>query len=197
MTNLIFHSSDFEFKGITIPEFELKSGKLVRICLPNRDSEGNDLVRKFRLELLKHFEDTIPNLKWTKEYSETGIRRFLKSISVGEYISKNLAVDKKKAGIIAEYLELELHQKVKVLLIGKRKALAIICDFEKYDSLIFDYYGVGYWEFDYLQVLVDNELKRGKSAIVLDRLEFQIKEEVYENIDRVKITVGNSIYKTK
>ena len=196
MTNPIFHSPEFEFKGIRIPEFDMESGKLIRLCLPNFDFKGTDLVRKFRRELLAHFETTIPEIKWSKEYSETGFRKLLKSLTVEDYILKKLDADKKKAQIIAEYLELDINEKVKKLILGKRKALAIKLDFEKYDALLFDYYGVSANEFDYLERIVESEMKKGKYAIAIDRLEFNQREETNKNIKRVKIIMGNSIYKT-
>jgi hypothetical protein len=192
MTNLIFHSQNFIFKGIPIPEFNIIEGRLVRLCLPNFDSVGNGMVIEFRFELLNHFEKIIPKLKWSKEYSENRIIRLLKPISVGKYISRELNIDKEKAETLANYLELDINEKVKKLRIGKSKALALVCDFQKYDLLIYDYYGLGADEFEYLEKIIITELAKGKSAIALDRLEFQIKEEIYKNVDRVKITVGNN-----
>jgi hypothetical protein len=46
MKNIIFHSSKFEFKGIPIPELKIESGKLIRLCMPNFDSNG--IFRKFK-----------------------------------------------------------------------------------------------------------------------------------------------------
>ncbi|MEA1785282.1 hypothetical protein U1E44_04195 [Arenibacter sp. GZD96] len=195
MKNHILHSPEFELNGIIIPEFDLKSGKLIRICLPNNDSIGNDLVHRFRFDLLKYFERKGLKLKWTKEYSERGIRRFLRSLTVEEYLNKQLNNDIKKAKRISEYLELYLEEKVKNLLIGKRKAMALICDFDKHDALIFDYFGVGANEFDYLEGLLYAELRKGKSAIALDRLEFQIKEEVNDTVERIMIDISNKVYK--
>tara|TARA_R110002111_G_C5872758_1_gene361665 strand:- start:172 stop:762 length:591 start_codon:yes stop_codon:yes gene_type:complete len=195
MTNAIFHSSEFEFKGIPIPEFNIESGKLIRLCVPNYDSKGNDLVRNFRYELLNHFDNEIPNSKWSKEYSNSGFLKFWKSITVEDYIISKLNIDKTNAEMIAEYLEFDLKEKVEKLILGKRKALAIKCDFENHDTLIFDYYGVGANEFEYLEKIVDVEIKKGKRGIVIDRLEFNQKEETNKNINRAKITVGNNVYK--
>jgi len=187
MTKSIFFSHQFEFKGNIVPEFELKSGKLIRICLPTFGLKNNYLVSPYRFELLKYFQNKIPNTKWSKEYSETVFRKLFKPLSVEDYIMKKLNYTKEQAKYMADYLELKVDEKVKKLIIGQGKALAIKCDFEKYDSLIFDYYGVGAGEIDYLERIVDAEIRNGKSAIVLDRLEFQVKEEVYDNIERIKI----------
>jgi len=195
MTNTIFHSSKFEFKGIPIPEFDMESGKLIRLCIPNFDSDGNDLVRDFRYELLNHFEKIIPKSKWSKEYSKSGILKLWKSITVEDYVINKLNTDKTKAKKIAEYLELDFKEKVDKLILGKRKALAIKCDFEKYETLIFDYYGVGANEIEYLERIVDAEIEKGKCGIAIDRLEFNQNDETNKNINRAEITVGNNVYK--
>jgi hypothetical protein len=194
MKNIIFHSSNFEFKGIPIPELKIESGKLIRLCMPNFDSNGNDLVHGFRYELLNHFEKIIPKSKWSKEYSKSGILKFWKSITVEDYIIDKLNVDNVHAKKIAEYLELDFKEKVDKLILGKQKALAIKCDFENYETLIFDYYGVGANEFEYLEKIVDAAIEKGKSGIVLDRFEFNQNDETNKNITRAEITTKNKVY---
>ncbi len=196
MTSTIFHSSKFEFKGVPIPEFDMESGKLIRLCLPNFDSKGNSLVHDFRYGLLSHFEKEIPKVKWSKEYDENLFRRYLNPLTVENYIIKKLNTDRFKAKDIAEYLELNFKEKVDGLILGKRKALAIKCDFEKYETLIFDYYGVGAREIEYLERIINNEIVKGKSGIALDRIEYNQNDEINRNIERIKITVGNTMYKT-
>lgn len=158
MMNTIFHSSKFIFKGIPIPAFDIESGKLIRMCIPNFDSYGNNLVHNFRYDLIYHFENIVPESKWSKEYSKSGILKLLKSITVEDYIIKKLKTDRRKAKSIAEYLGLDVKEKADNLTFGKRKALAIKCDFEKYQTLIFDYYGIGASEFNYLERIVDAEI---------------------------------------
>ncbi len=195
MTNPKYHSPQFEYKGIPIPEFDLESGKLIRLCVPNFDSIGNNLVHSFRYGLLNHFEKIIPKAKWAKEYKGSLFRRCMRPLTVENYITQKLNIDATKAKTISEYLELNPKEKVHKLTIGKSKALTIKCDFEKYDTLIFDYYGVGASEFDYLEQIVDAEIKTGKCGIAIDRLEFNQNNEKNKNIDRIKITVGNTVYK--
>ena len=194
MKNIIFHNSKFEFKGIPIPELKIESGKLIRLCMPNFDSNRNDLVHGFRYELLNHFEKIIPKSKWSKEYSKSSILKFWKSITVEDYIIDKLNVDNVNAKKIAEYLELDFKEKVDKLILGKQKALAIKCDFENNETLIFDYYGVGANEFEYLEKIVDSEIKKGKSGIVLDRIEFNQNDETNKNIKRAEIIIKNNVY---
>ncbi|MFD2561862.1 hypothetical protein [Aquimarina rubra] len=193
MNNTVFTNKKFELNGISIPEFKLVSGQIIKIYIPNFDSDNNELGHKFSLLLSDEFQNQNSELIWTKEHSGTGLWKLLKPISVGGFIMNDLKIDLKKAQNISEYLELDVNGKVNDLLLGKRKALAIKCNFEKFDSLIFDYYGIGAAEIDYVEKIVDSEIRKGKSAIIFDRLEFQRKKELYENIEPLKIKVPNII----
>ena len=193
MTNTIFHSSKFDFKGVPIPEFKIESGKLIRLCIPNFGPNGNNLAHNFRYELLNHFEKIIPKFKWSKENSQSGILTFWKSRTVEDYIINKLKVDKTKATKISEYLGLDNKEKVDKLTLGKRKALAIKCDFKKNETLIFDYYGVGASDINYLEKIIDVEIRKGKCGIAIDRLEFNQNDEMNNSINQVKITFGNTV----
>lgn len=187
MSNAIFHSFQFEYKGVLIPDFTIDSGKVIRLCLPNFDSNGGDLTGDFRYRLLNHFEEIIPKSKYSKEYNRRGILNFTKSMTVEQYLSNALNVDRNSPQKIAYYLKLDVHDKVDQLPVGKRKALSIKCDFEKYDLLVFDYHGVSADQIEYLESIVDVEIAKGKCAIVIDRLEFNQEIETDKNITRIEI----------
>lgn len=193
MTQQKFHSPEFEFEGITIPKFNLDFGELIRLCIPNFDSKGNSLVHSFRFGLLNHFEKTIPKAKWSKAYSESTFRKYLKPLTLENHISQTLNIDKIKSKEIAEYLELPPKEKVNNLTLGKRKALAITCDFKKNDTLIFDYFGVGAKESEYLEKIVNSEIKKGKRGITIDRLEFNQNDEINKNIRRIKVSLDSPV----
>jgi len=197
MTNLKYHSPEFEYDGISIPKFDLEPGKLIRLCLPNSDAEGNSLVHRFRMGLLNHFERSIPKAKWAKEYKDPIFRKYLKPMTVENYIITELNTGSSKAKTISEDLELNPKDKLRDLVLGKRKALAIKCDFEKYNTVVFDYYGVGANDFEYLERIVDSEITKGKCGIAMDRLEFNQNTEKYTNIEQIRISLGNKVYKPK
>ncbi|GAA0734407.1 hypothetical protein GCM10009430_49360 [Aquimarina litoralis] len=194
MTNLKYQNQKFKHKGIPIPKFDMKFGRLIRLCVPNFDSKGNSLVHSFRYGLLSHFEEVIPGAKWSKRYKESLFRRYIKPLTVENYISKKLSMDSTNSKIIWEYLELDPKEKLNNLTTGKSKALAIKCDFKKYDTLIFDYYGVSANEIDFLDRVVDEEIQKEKCGIAIDRLEFNQNNEVNKNVEQIKVTVGNNIY---
>ena len=60
--------------------------------------------------------------------------------------------------------------------------------FEKYDLLVFDYYGVSADQIEYLENIVDVEISKEKCAIVIDRLEFNQEIETNKNITRLEIS---------
>ena len=181
MSNAIFQSPQFNLSGISIPEFDLEHGKTIRLGLPNFDSKGNSLVHEFRFKLLKHFEKAIPEVKWSKEYATSGFRKLIKSITVEDYIMKELNTDREKAKYISQSVDLNSNTKLKSLILGKRKALAIKCDFEKHETLLFDYYGVDQKEFISLEQIVDIEIKKGKCALIIDRLEYNVQDKINNN----------------
>lgn len=109
-------------------------------------------------------------------------------MTVEQHLSNALNVDGNSAQKIAGYLKLDVHDKVDQLPVGKRKALSIKCDFEKYDLLVFDYYGVSADQIQYLENMVDVEIGKGKCAIAINRLEFNKELETNKNITRLEIS---------
>ncbi|SNR15967.1 hypothetical protein [Tenacibaculum jejuense] len=183
---IIFRSQKFNFQGIEIPEFQLEKGKLIRLCIPNFDENGKSLVHQFRYDLLSYLAKNIPNAKLTTDFQENKVISVLNPITVESYITKNLDVNKNEAIRIAKHLQIKPKKKVKNLIFGQQKALMIKCDFEKYTTLLFDYYGIDAVTFKNLDALVSKEIKRGKSGIVLDRLEFSSNKEINQNIIQIK-----------
>ncbi|WP_299621568.1 hypothetical protein [uncultured Tenacibaculum sp.] len=184
---IIFHSQKFKLQGIDIPEFQLEKGKLVTICIPNTDSKGRCLVHDFRYDLLHHLAENVPNAKLITDFQENKLISLFNAITVENYIMKSLDIDKNKAIDIAKELQIKPKEKVKNLILGQQKALMIKCDFEKYTTLVFDYYGVGAMACENLEQIVDTEISKGKSGIVLDRLEYNCNEETNQNITQIKI----------
>ena len=184
---IIFHSQKFKFQGIDIPEFQLEKGKLIRLCIPNFDENGRSLVHQFRCDLLHHLAENIPNAKLITGFQENKLISLFNAITVENYIMRNLGIDKNKVIDIAKALQIKPKEKVKNLILGQQKALMIKCNFEKYTTLVFDYYGVGALACENLEQIVDTEISKGKSGIVLDRLEYNSNEETNQNITQIKI----------
>ncbi|WP_299836470.1 hypothetical protein [uncultured Tenacibaculum sp.] len=183
---IIFHSQKFKLQGIDIPEFQLEKGKLVTICIPNTDSKGRCLIHDFRYDLLHHLDKNILNAKLITDFKENKLISLFNAITVENYIMRSLDIDKRKAIDIAKELQIKPKEKVKNLILGQQKALIIKCNFEKYTTLIFDYYGVDSMTFQDLNALVNKEIKTGKSGIVLDRLEYNFKEVINQYTIQIK-----------
>ena len=192
MTNTIFHNEEFELRGIRVPEFELKKQMLIRIYVPNFDANYNSLGYGFCVELIRRFKQQKDEFHWAKEYTSKGFFPFRKSMTVKKYLTRKMQIDAKKAQQIIETLNIDANKKVDDLGLGKSKALSIMAKFEKTGCILFDYYGVGAMEIDFLERVLSDEVEKGKSAIGFDRLEYAVDKELYDNIKPIKIKVPNT-----
>ena len=76
MTNSIFHNEEFEINGISVPEFELKSGNLIRIYIPNFNLENLPLGFDLTIELIKRFQNQKTDFPWAKNYRQNTVSEF-------------------------------------------------------------------------------------------------------------------------
>ncbi|WP_109097867.1 hypothetical protein [Aquimarina sp. AU58] len=189
MTSSIFHNKEFEINGISIPEFELKNGNLIRIYIPNFDIESSPLGFDLAIELIKCFQNQKTDFPWAKNYRQHTVMKLLTPLSVGKYLTNKMRIDESNAKRIAEEIGISLKDKLEHLSFTNRKALIIKALFHKNDSIILDYYGVDAKGIEFLESLVNSEIENGKSAIAFDRLEFKIDQEPYCNI--VPIAIKN------
>ncbi|RBP26418.1 hypothetical protein DFR65_1177 [Oceanihabitans sediminis] len=194
MTNSIFHNKEFELNGISVPEFELKSGNLIRIYIPNFDSENQPLGFDLTIELIKHFQNIKSDFPWAKNYRQNSIVELLNPLTVEKYLINKMRIEKLTAEKIADEIGIKLIDKFEYLNFTNKKALIIKVLFEKNECIMLDYYGVDAIGIGFLEKLVNSEIKKGKSAIAFDRLEFKADNEPYENIKPIKITVPNTVY---
>ena len=196
MTNSIFHNKEFELRGISVPEFILKSGNLIRIYIPNFDTKNEPLGFDLTIELIKCFQNQKTNFLWAKNYRQNTIAEFLNPLTVEKYLINKMRIEKLTAKRITEEIGIKLTDKFEHLSFTNKKALIIKTLFDQNDSIILDYYGVDAIGIRNLESLVNSEILKGKSAIAFDRLEFKADNEPYENIEPIKITVPNTVYKT-
>ena len=187
MTNSIFHNEEFEIRGISVPEFELKSGNLIRIYIPNFDSENQPLGFDLMIELIKHFQNKKSDFHWAKNYRQNTIAELLNPLTAEKYLMNKMRIDKQNAKRIAKEIGIKLTDKFEHLSFTNKKALIIKALFEQNDSIILDYYGVDAIGIEFLESLVNSEIEKGKSAIAFDRLEFKAKSESFENIKTIEI----------
>ena len=194
MTNIIFHNKQFELNGISIPEFELQSGNLIRIYIPNFDIKNQPLGFDLTIELIKHFQNEKPDFPWAKNYRQNSIAELLNPLTVKKYLINKMRIEKLTAKKIVDEIGIGLTDKFEHLNFINKKGLIIKSLFEKNDSIMLDYYGVDAIGIGFLESLVNSEIEKGKSAIAFDRLEFKADKEPYENIEPIKITVPNTAY---
>lgn len=193
MTNSIFHNEEFEINGISVPEFELKSGNLIRIYIPNFDSENQPLGFDLTIELIKYFQNKKMDFPWAKNHQQNTIVELLNPLTVEKYLFNKMRIDKQNAKRIADEIGINMIDKFEHLSFTNKKALIVKALFEQNDSIILDYYGVDAMGIGFLESLVNSEIKKGKSAIAFDRLEFKADKEPFENIKTIEITVPNTV----
>ncbi len=193
MTNSIFHNKEFEINGISVPEFELKSGNLIRIYIPNFDSEHQPLGFDLTIELIKHFQNKKSDFHWAKNYRQNTTAELLNPLTAEKYLINKMRIDKQNAKRIVEEIGINLTDKFEHLSFTNKKALIIKALFELNDSIILDYYGVDAIGIGFLESLLNSEIEKGKSAIAFDRLEFKADIEPFENIKTIEITVPNNV----
>ena len=76
MQKSTFHSENFKINGIQIPEFELKSGNLIRIYIPNFNNENKPLGFDLTIELIKRFQNQKTDLPWAKNHQQFFFHHF-------------------------------------------------------------------------------------------------------------------------
>ncbi|WP_109301194.1 hypothetical protein [Aquimarina sp. AU474] len=187
MTNTFFHNEEFEINGISIPEFELKNGNLIRIYIPNFDRKHLPLGFDLAIELIKRFQNQEPDFPWAKNYRQGTLMELINPLTVNKYLINKMRIDKLRAKRIAEEIGINLKDKLGFLSFTNRKALITKALFDKNDSIILDYYGVDANGIGFLESLVNSEIENGKSAIVFDRLEFKADKEPFQNIIPIEI----------
>jgi len=173
MTNSIFHSKGFEISGISVPEFDLRRGNLIRIYTPNFNDENQPLGFDLTIELIKYFQNQKSNLPWAKNYRQNTAAELLNPLTVKKYLINKMRIEKQIAKKIAEEIGIGITDKFEHLNFTNKKALIIKALFEKNECILLDYYGVDAIGIGFLEKLVNLEIEKGKSAIAFDRLEFK------------------------
>ncbi|WCO03587.1 hypothetical protein [Psychroserpens ponticola] len=194
MTNSIFHINEFKINGISVPEFDLNKGKLIRIYVPFIGENNSVLGHNLTKELIKQFQSQKSNFPFAENYQKKIISEIISPLTVDKYLKNEMWIDKHVGKRIVDEIGINLSDKVEHLSLTNKKALIIKCLFEKNDFIILDYYGVDSNGIGILEKLVNSEIEKGKSGIALDRLEFVTEKEPFENITPIKLTVPNNVY---
>lgn len=190
MINSIFRSKRIEINGIHIPEFELKSGVLIRIYIPNFNIENLPLGFDLTEELLKRFQNQKSDFIRAKNYEQNTVIEFFNPLTVKKYLINKMRIDHPVAKKIVEEIGINLYDKFSHLSFNNRKALIIKACFEKNESIILDYYGVDVMGIKFLEKIVNTEINKGKSAIAFDNLQFAHEKEPYENTKPIRISLS-------
>ncbi|MCG8391017.1 MAG: hypothetical protein MJA30_36040 [Cytophagales bacterium] len=184
-----FHSEEFIHNRVRIPGFTLSAGSLIRIYIPNFDRANRTLGMGLAFELIAHFQNKWPRLKWAKNYSQPRLPALIWPITVARYLRHIMQLDVQSAGGIAKKLQVSLKDKFESLDFKTRKALTILAAYQNHDTILFDYYGIDALSIEFLENLVNDEIETGKSAIAFDNLQYAPGKEPFENIVPIKISI--------
>ncbi|MEP1490467.1 MAG: hypothetical protein ABJL44_12485 [Algibacter sp.] len=187
MTNIIFHNKEFVINGVSVPDFELKNGNLIRLYVPNFNTENSPLGFDLAIELIKRFQNQKPDFPWAKNYRQNTVMELLKPLTVNRYLIHKMQIDKRTTKRIVEEIGINLTDKFESLGFINKKALVIKAYFEKNNSILLDYYGVDAIGIKFLEKIVNSEIEKGKSAIAFDSLQYADEKEPFKNIERIKI----------
>lgn len=194
MTNSTFHNNEFEVNGVSVPEFSLNSGKLIRIYVPFAGGNNSVLGHNLTKKLIKQFQSQKTDFPFAENYRKQIISEFISPLTVSKFLNNKMRIEKQIGKKIVDEIGINLSDKLEHLSLTNKKALIIKCIFEKNDLIIFDYYGIGANGIRFLERLVNSEIEKGKSGIALDRLEYVTEKEPFENITQIKLTVPNNVY---
>ncbi len=190
MKNTVFCNEEFEIWGITIPEFELKEGELIRIYDSRVYLENVPANFDLTLELIHRFKNKKTDFTWAKNYYQNKIIKYIKPLTIKAYLINKMGINIQSAANIVDEIGVRLNERFEYLDFTKKKALIIKANFEKKKCILFDYYGVDAMGIEFLEKIINVEIERGKSAIAFDNLYYAHEIEPYSNIKPIKIASG-------
>lgn len=170
---MIVQSTKLEMGEWLIPEFELKQGELIGICLYSGPHiwkvypELVDLLTGKKMH--PGVRLTVP-LKWTKRFKENRFKRAFFPATIEGYLAKNGLPDPKLLRRILEKEKISLTTHMSTLNVNSQKWLALISTFSQSHQIVFDMMGQDPWGRAYTLDLVKEFVVQGGAAIWIDWL---------------------------
>ncbi|MDO1452016.1 hypothetical protein Q0590_37450 [Rhodocytophaga aerolata] len=194
-------SQGFIIRGYLIPPFELKSGKLIRIYIPNFSENNEILGVDLATELIEVFKQSRPekglivkeSLPYAKNYAQNRLAEKLFPLSVQKYLTTNLKVPKEEAESIISELGIEPSRRLDKISFTERKYLTISGLYSSNEAIMFDYYGVDAMNIELVNRLIKSKVSKGKCAIGFDNLQYMETNEPFENVERLIIKKATNI----
>ncbi|MEM7036300.1 MAG: hypothetical protein AAF570_04910 [Bacteroidota bacterium] len=186
MTNRVFHAQSIEKLGTTFPEFELGSGKLIRIYVRNWHPIRYTSMR-FELteELTRRFQQQYQDLPYSPRSYRKRFYEFCFPMRVRKYLIKKMQLSDQVAKRIAAEAGVDLDAPMDRIDIIAQRVLMLKAHFAKHPMVIFDFHGIYAMGMPDMLHAVDLEIKKGKSAIAFDLFQYMEDDEPFDYIERV------------
>ncbi|MEO1417303.1 MAG: hypothetical protein AAFW00_18605 [Bacteroidota bacterium] len=171
---MIVQSTELKIGEWLIPEFELKPGELIGICLYSGAHvwevypELIDLLTGRKMHLGVRL--TAP-LKWIKRFKENRFKRVFFPTTVKDYLAKNGKPDPKLLRRILEKEKISNTTHMKALNFNSQKWLTFISMFSQSNQIVFDMMGQDPIGRVYTLDLVKEFVSQGGAAIWIDWIE--------------------------
>jgi hypothetical protein len=173
----------------------LKSGKLIRIYIPNFSVGNQPLGFDLTVELIKIFSQSRPEkelivnetIPYARHYSQNLLFEKLFPLTVEKYLTQKLNVEKEKAKAMLADLGIEATRQLNRISCTENKYLTIRGLFCTKKALLVDYYGLDAMSIGLIDGLIKTELGKGNCAIGFDNLQYMEQSEPFENVERLII----------
>ena len=188
---MFLQNKSFFINEYKIPEFTLPKGKMLRFWVEiipqsKNDTNGYWGTKKMQ-ETIKVLNQNSETIKTCSNKIKRGITDFINPISTGKYIRHNFNLSEEEIDDLLSQFEIKPEYKIKNLGTAHQKVFSIICGFQKYQTISFDYFGLSPKTEEQLTTFVKKEIKKGKSAISFDNLYYKPKKYDSENIINLEI----------
>lgn len=188
---MLLQSKGFNINGFQIPPFTLHQGKMVRLWVQNMPISSE----KYNWGMAS-MEKTIKSLKQDGIKIVIGASKvkrgwldFFKPISTKAYLEKRFDLSQDEIDKLLAQFEIKPFYKVKDLGLAHQKVFAIMCAFQESGIVAFDYYGLSLMTEQQLTEFVKTQLKKGKSAIGFDTLQYKPKTRDTEEIINLDVLI--------
>jgi hypothetical protein len=184
---MLIQSDGFRIGSFEVPAFTLNRGEMVRfwvemISQPKAETDVSWVPVKL-IDVIRTNELYKEELRNCPLQVETSYCEALKSPSLGELLQSRSNLNSAAIKHKLSFFALKPYYKVRDLGFAHQKVFAIICEFQSFSIVTFDYYGLAQDSEEQLTTYVKSELKTGKSAICFNSLNY--KPEIPDS-DRIK-----------
>ena len=186
MKNFSFNINEFR-----IPSFNLHKGEMIRFwvqIIPKLDKETDGYwgAEQMKKAITEFKNDGEPIKICAKKIKRT-IKDYIFPQTVGNYLEQKFGFSEKQTQKLISRFDIKSEYKIKDLGTGHQKVLSIICEFQRSEYVLFDYFGLDPSKENQLTQYVKSELKKGKAAIGFDNLYYKPKDPDTEMINNIEI----------